>query len=114
MTGATAGTLTAVAMAKSCDVSVNASVVEVSDPSSSEYRAYRAGRKGWQVLCNCLVSEVGDNVDMVGTTVYLSFGLRNGSDKRTGTAICTEWKATATKGNLIQGSFIFLGSGALS
>jgi hypothetical protein len=37
-----------------------------------------------------------------------------GSDRLSGTALCNTFQVTATKGNLMQGSFKFTGSGPLS
>ena len=50
----------------------------------------------------------------VGTTYTLKFRGRNQSDSTgvTGTAILKNCKITATKGNLVQGSFQFVGTGA--
>lgn len=46
------------------------------------------------------------------TYVYLNSNLN--ADKLSGNAIVTTWKCTATRGNLAQGSFEFLGNGALT
>lgn len=46
------------------------------------------------------------------TYVYLNSNLN--VDKLSGNAIVTTWKCTATRGNLAQGSFEFLGNGALT
>lgn len=46
------------------------------------------------------------------TYIYLNSNLN--ADKLSGNAIVTTWKCTATRGNLAQGSFEFLGNGALT
>lgn len=46
------------------------------------------------------------------TYVYLNSNLN--ADKLSGNAIVITWKCTATRGNLAQGSFEFLGNGALT
>ena len=46
------------------------------------------------------------------TYVYLNSNLN--ADKLSGNAIVTTWKCTATRSNLAQGSFEFLGNGALT
>ena len=46
------------------------------------------------------------------TYVYLNSNLN--ADKLSGNAIVITWKGTATRGNLAQGSFEFLGNGALT
>lgn len=46
------------------------------------------------------------------TYIYMNSNLN--VDKLSGNAIVTTWKCTATRGNLAQGSFEFLGNGALT
>lgn len=46
------------------------------------------------------------------TYIYLNSNLN--ADKLSGNAIVTTWKCTATRSNLAQGSFEFLGNGALT
>ena len=55
------------------------------------------------------------NLLNIGTTYHLKIGGRSASGANTlkGYAILTACKVTATRGNLVQGSFSFQGSGAL-
>lgn len=103
--------------AKSCDIEVDCDTVEYSSPSSGRWRNFLAGRKSWTISVSYLVSDQNIPSDMsrVGQTFQLKVYPRNSlPDKQlTGDAICTSWKVTGTRGNLVQGSFVFQGTGPL-
>ena len=103
-----------VAMAKSCDVSVEGDMIETSSPSDGQWRHYIAGRKGWSINVSYLVTAGGfsADADMVNKTVTIR--VSDGTAVMQGTAIVKTWKATGTVGNLAQGSFQFTGNGPLS
>lgn len=104
--------------AKSCDINVNCDSIEYSSPSSGKWRSFIAGRKSWSVTCNYLVRDNNVPSDMVrvGQTFQLKVYPRDSvaAQQLTGDAICTEWRVTATRGSLVQGSFTFQGTGPLS
>ena len=103
-----------VAMAKSCDVSVDGDQIETSSPSDGQWRHYIAGRKGWSISVGYLMS-VGTfptEAEMVNTTITIR--VSDGTAQMQGTAIVKTWKATGNIGNLANGSFVFLGTGALA
>lgn len=105
---------TAIAAAKSCNIERSVSTIETSSPMDGADRTYIVGRGTWKVTVNALVSNVKDFVLKAGQTYTLAFGARGSStDRLYGTAICTHTKVTATRFNLVQGSFEFLGNGAL-
>lgn len=105
---------TAIALAKSCEITLDTDVIEKSSPSSGKARAYVAGRTGWKVSTSCLLTNVKAFALANGTSVTLSFGSRDlNSDRLTGEAIVTDVKLTGTRGNLSSGSISFIGNGAL-
>lgn len=105
---------TAIAGARSCELNVQSDKIEVSSPNQGVWRDYIAGRKGWTVTCGQLVTEVENNIDMVGERVTLRFGTRDNNDYVEGEALVESWKATGSIPNLAQGSFSFQGCGPLT
>lgn len=103
-----------VAMAKSCDVSIQADTLETSSPTSGSWHTYIVGRKGWSINVGYLVAagSFPTEAEMVGTTITIR--VSDGTAQMQGTAIVKTWKATGTVGNLTQGSFQLLGTGPLS
>ena len=75
-----------------------------------------AGRKSWAITVGFLVANISNvfsSINMVGNTFELAIQQSSGSNYMWGYAICTTFKVTATKGNLVQGSFAFQGTGPL-
>lgn len=115
---------TVIAGMKTCSVETESELLETCSSASSgtgAARTYIAGRTGWTVTVSGLVvNDVGSFVLERGTTVTLSFGMRDsntstiGSDARSGTAICTRARVDGARGNLLIGSWEFTGSGELS
>lgn len=105
----------AIAAARSCDIQVGADANEVSSPSTGTWRERLVGRKEWTVNISMLVvSALSGLLTDVGGTYTLSITNRNeASDRLTGIAILTQGHITATRGSLVQGSWVFTGSGAL-
>lgn len=103
-----------VAMAKSCDVHIDGDLIEKASPSSGSWKQYLAGRKGWSITVNYLVTAGGfkANAQMVNTTVTIR--VSDGTVTMQGTAFVKTWKVTGTVGNLAQGSFQLVGTGALT
>ena len=64
---------------------------------------------------NCLVTGVQDMVLRNGQTYTLRMEVRElSTDFVQGTALCTAANVTGVRGNMAQGSFEFVGSGALT
>jgi predicted secreted protein len=104
----------AVAAAKSCSLRVENSEIEVSSPTTGNWRQFIAGRNSWVVSTGHLVLAVKSNVTLVGTMVTLSFEVGGSStDNVSGSALVKQWDVSGAVGNLAQGSFQFTGSGAL-
>lgn len=111
-----AGTL--LAATKSNEWQTEAETIEVSSPTQGAWRSYIVGRKEWSVTTSFLVTAVNDIKKClnIGESYTLNF-CENITDypvKFTGSAILKTCKITATKGNLLQGSFQFVGNGELA
>ena len=105
----------AIAAAKSCNIERSISTIETSSPMDGADRTYIVGRGTWKITVNVLVTNVKSILLKVGQIYTLSFGARDSStDTLCGDAICTHTKVTGTRFNLVQGSFEFLGTGALN
>jgi len=105
---------TAIAGSRSCEVDVQCEAIEVSSPTQGVWSDSIAGKKRWTATCGQLVTEVENNIDMVGERVTLRFGTRDNSDYVEGEALVMSWKATGNIGSLTQGSFSFKGCGPLT
>lgn len=116
---------TVIACARSCELSIEAETIEVSNPKSGIWRRYIAGRKSWSVSISSLVA-INTGVDepenmrqalnMVGTEALLTFQMVNASGKWCefcGVALCKGSKITGTNRQLAQGAWDFIGNGEL-
>lgn len=108
---------TVIAGTRSEELQNECEMIEIASPSQGPAREYVAGRTNWQVSVGWLLSEVSDiqEVLTVGETYTLTFYDNvNNTLCLMGTAILKKCQITATVGNLIQGSFQFQGTGALT
>lgn len=107
------------AASKSCSIDVSAETKEVALAGAGTFKSYIAGRKSWTVTTSHLVGDgtrMADLLARVGQVFGITWRMRDdteGSDRMGGKAICTQCKITATRGNLIQGSFTWKGTGAI-
>ena len=106
---------------RSNEINTSCETLEVASPTSGvtnngTWRVYIAGRKEWSVTVNYLVPAVANITEVlrVGQSYTLAVKNQSGTTLMSGTAICQQAKVTSTRGNLIQGSFVFKGSGELS
>ena len=119
-----------IAGTKTTEIQVESELIEIASATQGAYREYLTGRKQWQVTVNYLLkyatyqvmvtypqSALTDAL-LVGNSYTLKFMNRaNTFDQPIilkGTAILRTCKITATRGNLIQGTFTFVGNGALT
>lgn len=106
-----------IAGTKSNDGQSEADLIEKSSPTSGAWREYVAGRKSWTMNTNYLVLADNGVRDLlkVGTEYALTFKERGKDDTAgvTGKAILKTCKITSTLGNLVQGTFQFVGNGEL-
>ena len=108
-----------IAGTRSNEMTTEVDMIESSNSSEGVWRTFIAGRKSWQVTVNYLVPAVTNVSDLlsVGTSYTISIRTRSGStvtNRLTGSAILKTCKITATRSNLVQGSFQFIGTSALS
>ena len=108
----------AIAASKTCEINMNCDLKEISSPSSGAFKEFMAGRKEWSVSLQYMVPAEGTTVMnrilSVGKTYTLTCKVRgSATDTLSGTAICTECKITATRGNMLTGNFSFKGTGPL-
>lgn len=103
----------AVAGSRSCDIVRRCEAVEISSPDSGSAKEYIPGRTDWSVTVSWLVRSAKSSLMKVGQVVTVEIIDRVTREKLRGTAIITECRITATRGNLAQGSFTFKGSGEL-
>ena len=107
----------AIAAVKSNTIKSKCDAIETASPSTGEWKTYIAGRKDWQMTTSYLVVADTGVRDLlkVGTTYTIKVKGRNSADATGvhGTAILSACDITATRGNLVQGSFQFTGNGAL-
>lgn len=106
---------TAIAAARGCSLDVRTATIPVSSPQDGDWQHYRKGKSSWVVRVNCLVTGIRTMVLHEGQTYTLRMEVRElASDFVQGRAICTAANITGVRGNMAQGSFEFVGSGALS
>lgn len=107
---------TIIAGTKGSEQQSQCDMIETSSPSNGVWKTYIVGRKGWNVTVNYLLTNEEKIKDLlkIGQTYTMYFFRRNAVYPYLyGTATLTTCKITATRGNLMQGSFQFLGNGEL-
>ena len=107
---------TAIAAAKSAEITTKVDIVETASPTDGAWKDHIAGRKEWSVTVGYLVtSDAGlANLLTIGNKFTLVIcGRGNNATTLSGLATLTTCRITATRGNLVQGSFQFQGAGEL-
>ena len=108
---------TVIGSTRSNEIQSEAELIQISSPITGEFKEYITGLKSWSVNVSYLIGTNGRLTDLlaVGNTYTLVLKPRGSSAIAvSGTAILKTCKITATKGNLCQGSFQFVGTGPLS
>ena len=108
---------TAIAAAKSAEVTTKVDIIETASPTDGAFKDHIAGRKEWDVTVGYLVASDARLTDLltVGAKYTLVIcGSGNNATTLSGTAILSSCRITATRGNLVQGSFKFEGCGTLA
>lgn len=117
-----------IAAAKSCTLNIECEIIEVSSPTDGQWKHIIAGMKSWSVSTSHLLKmeriidrPLHGYLDPIGQSFTLQLELNDITigglpitETLTGTAICRSSQITATKFNLLQGSFKFQGNGALT
>ena len=108
----------AIAGTKSDEIQVDCETIEIASATDQEWVHRIAGRKSWSLTVGWLVLANQDvrKLLLAGSTVTIKIKGRGESDSNgvTGAAILKTVKITATRGNLAQGSFAFVGNGPLT
>ena len=108
----------AIAGTKSDELQVDSETIEIASATDQAWTHYLAGRKSWSLTVGWLVLANTDvrKALLVGSSVTIKIKGRGESDSNgvTGAAILKTVKITATRGNLAQGSFAFVGNGPLT
>lgn len=111
---------TIIAGTKANEIQVGAETIEISGPNTGAWRQYIVGRKEWSFTTNFLVLANSNVADLLkaGTEVNIQVVGRTGSNQTTtilsGSAIIKTARQTFTLGNIANGSFQFVGNGALT
>ena len=108
----------AIAGTKSDEIQVDSDTIEIASATDQAWTHYLAGRKSWSLNVGWLVLANQDvrKVLLAGSSVTIKIKGRGEGDANgvTGAAILKTVKVTATRGNLAQGSFAFIGNGPLT
>lgn len=108
---------TIIAGTRSNEIQTDCDMIEISNPNSGVWRQYMSGRKDWTVQTSFLVTSVTNIRQLlnVGTSYTLVFRDRNSTSGASvsGTAILKTCKISSVISNLVQGTFVFQGNGAL-
>ena len=117
-----------IAAAKSCTLNIDCEIIKVSSPTDGQWEHIIAGMKSWSVSTTHLLKmermidrPLHGYLDPIGQSFTLQLELNDitiegfhVTETLTGSAICKSSQITATKGNLMQGSFKFQGNGPLT
>lgn len=101
-----------IAAAQSCTIQRSVDIIETASTSPGD-KTYIAGRKGWSIDLSYFISSGLSGMPMVGATYTINVKV-GGTQKASGSAICTECDIQASMGNLAKGSLKLQGTGALS
>ncbi len=108
----------AIAGTKSDEIQVDCETIEIASATDQAWTHSISGRKSWSLTVGWLVLANQDvrKALLVGSTVTIKIKGRGESDANSlsGSAILRTCKITATRGNLAQGSFAFVGNGPLT
>jgi hypothetical protein len=101
-------------------ISADCNIIPTASQDNGEWDSNEAGRKSWSFASSWLMTN-GDSITrvlMIGTTVQIvvkvdepGTGVTN---KLYGTAIVKSCEIEARVGSLVNGNFLFVGSGALT
>lgn len=111
------GSYTIIAGTKSNEINVQGETIEIASATQQQWREFIAGRKEWTMsvsflLLNLAASDPTSPLNVL-TSYTLRFMTRDGAYIQ-GTAICTQCKLSSARGNLVNGTVSFKGTGALT
>ena len=108
----------AIAGTKSDEIQVDSETIEIASATDQDWVHLIAARKSWSLTVGWLVMANQDvrKLLLAGSVVTIKIKGRGDTDANglSGSAIIRTCKITATRGNLAQGSFAFVGNGPLT
>ena len=108
----------AIAGTRSDELQVDCETIEIASSTDQGWTHLLAGRKSWSLTVGWLVLANADvrNALLVGSSVTIKIRARGASSNSglQGSAIIRTCKVTAVRGNVAQGSFVFVGNGPLT
>lgn len=106
----------AIAATRSNEAQTNCEMIEKASPTTGQWREFIAGRKDWSVNASFLASAVSNIQGLLtaGTPCVISFRDRSGNILLSGNAVCQQATYSAIRGNIANGTFIFVGNGELA
>lgn len=87
----------AIGMSKSCELVQSCGTVEVASPEDGKWKRFRAGRFGWSVSCECLVSDAENPLEELmrdGAPVRIRLAVGGGGRAYEGDALISEMRMT--------------------
>ena len=111
------GSWTTIGYIRSQEPETHADMQEVSSPNQGQWREFLSGRKDWKMTASWIVGVTSQIYWLleVGEKYKLRCEDRNNANIYVeGYAYVEQCRVTMTRGNIIQGSFVFRGTGPLS
>lgn len=110
---------TIIAGTKTNEIQTEAETIEISTPTSGQWRKYITKRKEWSFTVGFLLLQSSDVINLlqVGNEFNIAVVTREGNSPTTqlvGTAILKKAKHSYTRGKLAQGSWEFVGNSELA
>jgi hypothetical protein len=101
------------AATKSLEIQVDGELLEKASPNSGKWRESLAGRCGWSFTTGFLATRLADLIRVNESYNIKIFDATDITNCLQGTAILRSCRIDAVTGNLVTGSFQFVGNGPL-
>lgn len=102
------------AAVKSIEIQTEGTQLEKASPDSDQWRDYDAHRKGWSFTTGYLATRMADLLKVNEKYNIKVYDANDNTNYVTGTAMLRICKIDANTGNLVVGSFQFIGCGPLA
>lgn len=113
----TGGTFSPVAYSRSCEINEDRDTIETASPHSGQWREHRAGRCGWTMTCECLLSDNESALETafrIGAPIPVTCRARDGSFRYSGNAIITSLRISGRLHEMATYSISLQGTGELT
>ena len=95
-------------------ISTDCETIDTASPNSGSWKTRLAGRKDWSLSCSWfVVSSAALKTHALRVGIVYTITVTDGTTTMTGSAICKHCEADFNMSNLVKGSFVFEGNGAL-